>query len=53
MLPTNYIPDNYLSYNWKFLPFEYLHQIPPPLPCPFLVSTNLFSFCMSLLMFDV
>ena len=24
-----YIPSTYLSYNWKFVPFDHLHKIPP------------------------
>ena len=24
------IPSTYLSYNWKFVPFDHLHPIPPP-----------------------
>ena len=28
---VHYIPSTYLSYNWKFLPFDHLHPIPPTL----------------------
>ena len=27
---VHYIPCTYLSYNWKFVPFDHLHLIPPP-----------------------
>ena len=41
---------SYLSYNWKFLPFDCLHPIktsPPP------VITNLISFSMNMFVFEV
>ena len=46
----HYIPSIYLSYNWKFLPFDCLHPIktsPPP------VITNLISFSMNMFVFEV
>ena len=27
------IPRTYLSYNWKFVPFDHFHTIPIPTPC--------------------
>ena len=27
---VHYITSSYLSYNWNFLPFDYLHLILPP-----------------------
>ena len=38
----------HLSYNWRFVPFDWLHPIPLLLSQP-LVITNLISFSMSLL----
>ena len=29
---VNYIPHAYLSHNWKFVPFDHLHLVPPPPP---------------------
>ena len=44
---THYIPRTYLFYNWKFVPFDGLHPIPPPPTSP-LVPTTLISFSLSL-----
>ena len=36
-------------YNWEFVPFDYLHPVPPsPTPCTYLIS-----FSMSLFVFEV
>ena len=44
---VRHIPSTYLSYNWKFLPFDHLPPGPPsPHPLP-LVTTDLISFFMS------
>ena len=39
----HYIPSTYLSYNWKFVPFDCLHPIFPLSTPHFLVTTNLIS----------
>ena len=41
-----YITSLVLTYNWKFVPFDYLHLIPFP-PPPSLIAANLVSFFMS------
>lgn len=44
---VHYLSSTYLSYYWKFVPFDYL---PPILPSPkpsLLVTTHLISFSMS------
>ena len=38
----HYISNTYLSFYWKFVPFDYLHPV-PSLPYP-LVTINLISF---------
>ena len=45
---VHYIPSTYLSFNWKYVPFDYLqlilpflHTHLPTLPHPALVTTNL------------
>ena len=46
-----YITSLVFSYNWKFVPFGYLHPILPlvlPTPLLLLVTTNLISFSVSL-----
>ena len=47
-----YINSNYLFYNWKFVPFDHLHLI-PPIPIPALVTTNLIYFSVSMFVFEV
>ena len=44
----HYIPRTYLSYNWKFVPFDHLPPSPPrPSPCPLhplpLITTRIWS----------
>ena len=34
ILFNNYILRTYLSYNWKFVPFDHLHPFCPPINCP-------------------
>ena len=46
---VHFIPSTYLSYNWKFVPFDSLHPITPPPTLP-LVIAFLISFSMSLLL---
>ena len=46
-----YIPSTFLSYNWKFLPFDTFFQFPFPHLLP-LVTTSLISFSMSFICFS-
>ena len=50
---VRYVPSSYLSCNWKFAPLDHLHAISSPSTFPLRVTTNLFSFSMNLLVFEV
>ena len=50
---VHHIPIAYLSYYWKSVPFDHFHQIFPSLPAPPLATTNLISFSMNLVVFEV
>ena len=47
---VHYIPGTYLSYNWKFVPFDHSQPIPSP-PPPESGNHNLISFSVSFLYF--
>ena len=38
------IPSAYFSYNWKFIPFNHLHPIPPPQPSSDNLESDLFFY---------
>ena len=52
---VDYIPRTYLSYNWKWVPFDCFHPIlPPPPPASGNHKSDLFFFfSMSLFVFEV
>ena len=49
---VHYMPRTNLSYNWKLVPFDHLHLIPPVLHPPS-VTTNLRSFSVCWFVFEV
>ena len=48
---VHYVPSTYLSYDWKFVPFDHLHSVPPPPTPQLLETTNLISSSMSFFFF--
>ena len=42
---AHYIPNTYLSHNWKFVPFDCLHSIPPS-PTPHLWKPQILPFLL-------
>ena len=48
----NYIPSTCLSYNWRFVPFDYFYPV-PLYTTRVLAATNLIYFSMNVFAFEI